>query len=115
MSCAENVSEQPSLPVDRYKEGNTYGDIQITVPETVRPKDPAKDINVMYLNLYGYPRGNDKDVVEYLKNSKTLAITTFRNSSASSTPEEVLTAMIHPDGRYQDRLGNVVSELVTEG
>gem|GEM_PF-5010709 len=32
----------------------------------------------MYLNLYGTERGNDDEIVDMLRNEKTLAITTTR-------------------------------------
>lgn len=69
----------------------------------------------MYLNVYGYPWGNAPDTLQYLKNSKTLAITTLWQAGAVSTPGEVLTAMVHPDGSVKDIMGNMISELIVNG
>jgi hypothetical protein len=101
------------LPAAWYeREDATFGEFQAQVPDTLWPNKPDEDINVMYLNVYGYPWGNSADTVQYLKNSKTLAVTTFRQIGAMSTPWEVLTAMVHPDGKVQDILWNMISELV---
>lgn len=103
------------LPPARYdRENTTFGEFQAIIPETLRPSAPEQDINVMYLNLYGYPWGNNSDTLQYLKNSKTLAVTTFWQWGAVFEPGEALAAMIHPNGAVKDLLGNMISEITVD-
>ena len=107
--CPPKPQKQSGLASSRYgNTENTYGSFQATIPETLRPNKPEQDINVMYLNIYGYPRGNAPATAQYLKNTKTLAITTLRNTKANSTPGEVLVGLVSPDGNAKEMMGNII-------
>jgi hypothetical protein len=109
--CIEKELETGKPPLSRYDQNETYGSFTTTIPETLWPSEPDQDINVMYLNLYGYPWWNESNTLQYLNNSKTLAITTFRQAWWESNAEEQLTALVHPDGKVDDIQWNMISEI----
>jgi hypothetical protein len=109
--CVEDELDTWKPPLSRYDENETYGSFTTTIPETLWPSKPDQDINVMYLNLYWYPWWNEVNTLQYLNNSKTLAITTFWQAWWANNPEEQLTALIHPDGKVDDIQWNMISEI----
>ncbi len=106
--------EDANTDPERYEDGYTFAEAEITTEKVLWPNDPVEDdLNVMYLNLFGKARGNSLDTARYLKNTKTLAITTQFHPDAFASAGTVAT-LVHPDGRVQDPLG-IVSELRADG
>lgn len=69
------------------------------IPETLWPSDSEEDLNIMYLHLWWSPWGNEQNTVNYLKNTKTLAVTTTLRSAWTSNPIIRDAARFSVDGR----------------
>ena len=99
-------------PVDWRTDAQVFVSSEFQIEVTRWPSDPEEDdLNAMYLHLYGKSWGNSDETVKYLKNTKTLAITTQadRAGSVSKQPEVVM--LMHPDGRFQNP-GKLTNELI---